>query len=180
MKILVLLLLSITLVVGCDKTKNRGIVYMPDMVVPVPYEAYSENPITKDHQTMQMPVAGTIARGKMPHHYTNSEEDSIKAGKELSDPYTETKETLERGKEVFTTFCVTCHGEKGLGNGQMVSKNFPPPPSFLGERVMPFTKGRIFHVITMGYNYMPSYGNQVARDDRWYAAQYVKHLQSSK
>ena len=46
--------------------------------------------------------------------------DQIEEAKAWQNPFTETPERLERGKELFhgKAFCVTCHGRdgKGLGN----------------------------------------------------------------
>lgn len=181
MKMLGYLLLAV-LSVACteNSTEDRGIVYMPDMVTPVPYEAYSANELMKDKQTMQMPVSGTIARGKKPHHYSKSEADSIKAGAELVDPYTESSATIERGKEVFTNYCAACHGESGEGDGPVIAKKFPAPPSLKIAKIKEYSKGRIFHVITMGFGDMPSHSNQLTIEDRWYVTHYIKQMQSSK
>jgi cytochrome c len=151
---------------------------MPDMVYSVASEAYSESDMTVDGRSMLLPVEGTIPRGKMPYHYGTSEDEAIRAGIELVDPYTETTSTKSRGREVFSQFCVVCHGETGEGDGPVVIKKFPAPPALKSKRVKEFPKGRIFHVITKGFQGMPSHASQVLERDRWYVAQYIKELQS--
>lgn len=175
----ILTLCGLLMLVSCSK-ENRGWVYMPDMVFPVPYESFSENELTVDGKSMLVQVDGTIARGKMPYAYGTSEEEAIKAGNELVDPYPETIESKARGKEVFANFCMPCHGENGEGDGPVVQKKFPAPPDLKSERLMSFSKGRIFHVVTRGFNTMPSHASQVLEKDRWYVAQFIKEFQSKK
>jgi mono/diheme cytochrome c family protein len=164
---------------SCSKSpEDRGIAYMPDMTYSVATEAYSESDIAPDGRSMLLPVEGTIARGKMPYHYGSSEAEAIRAGMELVDPYLETPESKSRGREVFSQFCVECHGDRGEGDGPVVMKKFPAPPDLKSKRVKEFSKGRIFHVITKGFQGMPSHAAQVLEKDRWYVAQYIKELQS--
>lgn len=151
---------------------------MPDMAFPVSIQAYSESTITSDGASMLLPAEGSIARGKMPYRYGNSDEQGIRAGKELIDPYLETKVSKARGQEVYLQFCFPCHGEKGEGDGPVVMKKFPRPPSYNSARIKAFTKGRIFHVITKGFRLMPSHGSQILERDRWFVAQYIKELQN--
>ena len=170
-----LLILLIPLTQSCSKSSDvRGYTIIDDMVHSPAYEAFSENSLTPDGKTMMMPVKGSIARGKMPHPYSDSEADAIKAAEELQDPYLETAATLSRGEYLYKGFCVSCHGETGEGDGPITSKKFPAPPSFKSSRVRSFNKARIYHVITAGFGAMPAHGSQLTIQDRWYLAQYVK------
>lgn len=180
MKKIITLCSAVLLVTACSKsTENRGITYMPDMTYSVAYESFSDNDITADGASMMLPVEGTVARGKMPYRYEANEEGAIKAGAELIDPHDETMESKARGKEVYGQFCMPCHGENGEGDGPVVLKKFPAPPDLRSERVMGFSKGRIFHVITRGFQNMPSHAAQVLEQDRWYVAQYIKEFQKT-
>ena len=76
-----LLILLIPLTQSCSKSSDvRGYTIIDDMVHSPAYEAFSENSLTPDGKTMMMPVKGSIARGKMPHPYSDSEADAIKPG----------------------------------------------------------------------------------------------------
>ena len=57
---------------------------------------------------------------------------------------------------------------------------FPKPPSLHNQKVLNWTDGNIFHVITNGQNVMPSYAEQVPVDDRWAIIHYIRSLQRSK
>ena len=46
----------------------------------------------------------------------------VKAGKELINPFLPTDDVLARGKLIFTTFCIGCHGALGKGDGQLIQQ----------------------------------------------------------
>ena len=173
----VTLFLFLILSQACTKDPEvRGYTIVDDMVHSPAYEAFSENSLTPNGQSMMMPVKGSIARGKMPHPYTNSEADAVKAGIELTDPYEETNHSYERGAYLYQNFCSSCHGVTGEGDGPVIAKKFPAPPSLNSRRVKEFSKARVYHVITVGFGDMPGHGPQMTIQDRWYLAQYIKQF----
>jgi mono/diheme cytochrome c family protein len=158
---------------GCTDDTQRAYEYMPDMVRDPAYKAFAPNPATRDGLTLQRPVAGTIPRGYQPFHYGPGDEEAARAGRELENPHRATPETLAKGKALYETYCLVCHGEQGKGDGPISSK-IPTPPSYTSERVLAFSPGRIFHVITLGSGKMPSYAVQLSPDDRWQIVSYVR------
>lgn len=175
-----LIILVVFLFSSCGKIKTeKGNQYMTDMVYPVPYEAFSENPLTKDGKTMMLPVTGTISRGFITYHYENSEEGALKAGRELRNPYKSTEKVLEKGKALYGIYCLVCHGETGKGDGPIVPK-FRNPPSYSSNTVSQLPEGRIFHTITKGKGMMPSHSVQLNVKERWFIVNYVKQLQKIK
>jgi mono/diheme cytochrome c family protein len=158
---------------ACKPGARPGAEYMPDMARDPAYDAFTPNPVLHGGITLQRPVDGTIARGHRPFHYGKGEAEAERAGRELTDPYTATPDVLARGKALYTIYCQVCHGERGKGDGPIVGK-IPPPPAYRTTRVLGFAPGRIFHVITMGANKMPSYAAQLAPDERWLVVTYVK------
>jgi mono/diheme cytochrome c family protein len=167
----------IFLIISCSrKNTEKGFEIFPDMVHSVAYEAYSENEVTRDGKTMQLPPVNTIARGKMPFPYGKGKEEAIRAGLELSTPYRETQKTLNRGRETYGNYCQLCHGVTGKGDGPMIPK-FPNPPSFTSRRLKTYSPGRLYHIITLGSGDMPSHGEQISRKDRWHLVQYIKYMQ---
>src|SRR5215467_794448 len=158
---------------GCGAaSQRRAFEYLPDMARDPAYKAFAPNPATRDGLTLQRPVAGTIPRGYQPFHYAAGEDEAARAGRELTNPYHATSQTLSEGKALFQTYCAVCHGEQGKGDGPISSK-IPTPPSYVSDRLMQFPPGRIFHVITMGTGKMPSYAAQLSSDERWKIVTYV-------
>lgn len=164
---------------SCDRDRNTtGWEYFDDMAHSAAYESYTPNPNFADGKTMRNPVEGTIPVGYTPYIYEKTDADRLKAGKELVNPLEPTVQNLERGKQVFSVYCMNCHGEKGDGKGFLfTSGKYPfPPKSLLSEKMMASPEGEIFHVVTVGFGVMPAHGGQVRPEDRWKVAMYVKEV----
>ena len=91
-----------------------------------------------------------------------------------------TREVLERGRQRYEINCVPCHGESGDGNGIVVARGFPAPPSYHIEHLRTAPIGHFFDVMTRGYGTMYSYANRVTPEDRWAIAAYIRALQLSQ
>ena len=136
----------------------------------------SKSDFFQNKSGMREPVNGTVARGFLPYEYKGMPDSSIKL---LANPIAVSKESLERGQERFNIYCSPCHGYFGDGDGRMRGQ-FPKPPSLHNQKVLNWTDGNIYHVITNGQNVMPSYSEQVSVDDRWAIVNYIRVLQRSK
>ncbi len=179
MKIKSLILFLCFFSFACSKNpKLPGYEFMPDMVQAVPYEAFSQNPNTPDHKTLQLPAEGSIPRGFKPYHYGNTPEEAERAGRELVNPVEASEKNLARGKKVYETYCMVCHGDQGKGDGPLIPK-FPNPPSFKTQPVKDYSSGRLYHAVTKGFGLMASYASQIPAEDRWKLVQYVQTLQKS-
>jgi len=151
---------------------------LPGMVDHVAYQALQSNPNFADGKTLREPVQGTIARGFPPLDYQATPQDAARAGKELRNPIPDTSvQAFQRGEAVFSTFCQPCHGAGALGDGNVVKRGFPPPPSLLSGKALTLQDGQIFHIITFGQGNMPSLASQISRQDRWKVIRCVRGLQ---
>jgi mono/diheme cytochrome c family protein len=184
LKIPVITLLAVMFFMSsCNHDRNQpGYAYMPDMYYSEAAEAYTPNPVFSDSLTMQTPVKGTIARGHYPEYpyKAKSADDQKRAGLELVNPFPSSPEALARGKELFSIFCINCHGALGDGEGYLfTSKRFPAQPtSLIGDLVKNKPDGELYHVITLGSlsGLMGAHGSQIAPDDRWKIIDYVREL----
>ena len=95
-------------------------------------------------------------------------------------PLPVTRELLDRGRERFEINCVPCHGETGDGNGMVVRRGFPSPPSYHIDRLREAPVGHFFDVMTRGYGVMYSQASHVTVEDRWAIASYIRALQLSQ
>jgi mono/diheme cytochrome c family protein len=91
-------------------------------------------------------------------------------------PLPRTREVVERGKTMYETHCVMCHGLSGMGDGTVIGP-FPKPPLLMSEKLVAYADSQIFHVITRGQNIMYPYGHKVRKEDRWAIVHYVRVLQ---
>jgi mono/diheme cytochrome c family protein len=132
-----------------------------------------------DGRASRVPPAHTVARGQLredEQFYTG------KIGEQLAAtfPHPVTRQTLTRGRERFDIYCAVCHGPSGNGDGMIVQRGFPRPPSFHEERLRAAPIGHFVDVITNGYGVMYSYASRVAPEDRWAIAAYIRALQLSQ
>lgn len=159
---------------GCSKdNKKPAIDYMPHMNDSFAVKAQHLGPFGEG---MRTPPKGTLAVNQpSPYRYAKDPEG---AGSTLKNPVPRTKPMLVRGQHLYNTYCIVCHGTRGEGNGSIVPK-FPQPPSLHSEKVRNWNDGRLFHIMTMGQNLMPSYATQLNEEERWAVANYVRVLQRS-
>lgn len=154
---------------ACGKHEKPDFIYMPDMV-------YSPALKAQEPDAMRLPVKGTVPRDFVPYAYSHDPEG---AGRNLKNPLRRTYAVMNRGQELFSAYCAVCHGPGGEGDGSIVPK-FPRPPSLQSDKVRGWSDGRIYHVISMGQNLMPSYASQIAQEDRWAIVHYMRALHRSK
>jgi cytochrome c553 len=140
----------------------------------------SKNDFFQDNQmASRQLVAHTVARGHL------EEDEAFYTGKIGTNlvttfPIPVTHELLERGRERFDIYCSVCHGRTGEGNGMIVQRGFPVPPSYHIDRLRQAPVGHFFDVMTQGYGIMYSYAERVMPEDRWAIAAYIRALQLSQ
>jgi mono/diheme cytochrome c family protein len=166
---------------GCDRNRNTpGWDYFPDMFYSTAYETFTGNPNFKDGMTMRVPVPGTVPRGYTPFNYTIDPESRIRAGIELVNPVAPIPEAVLRGKKIYSTFCLGCHGISGEGNGSLYTGGLYPlePRNLTDNQSTKLKDGEIFHSITLGFGSMGAHGSQIRTADRWKVVLYIRSLQS--
>ncbi len=165
-------------IVSCDRDKNNpGYDYFPDMAYSKAYETYAPNPNFADGKTLQMPITGTISRDAENYPYKKTDEDIPKAAK-LKNPFLPDNQNISRGKLVYNTICLQCHGEKADGSGHLfLSGKYPYPPADLVHGRIDMKKdGELYHTITVGFGIMGAHGLIVQPDDRWKIVLYLRSL----
>ena len=123
------------------------------------------------------PQPGTVAIGETPYPYAQNEAD--RAGAELVNPLQPTPDVVAHGKFVFEHVCITCHGPKGAGDGN-VTALFPKPPSLMTQKVRDWPDGQLFHRPMRGQNSMPSHSRQVDARDAWSVIHYIREMQKTE
>jgi mono/diheme cytochrome c family protein len=132
-----------------------------------------------NEQVDRKPVEHTIARGPFNDgsiFYTG------KTGAVLATafPMPITLDLVKQGQEAYNINCSVCHGRDGYGEGIVVQRGFPQPPSFHSERLRNAPIGHFFQVITVGYGVMYPFGARITPADRWAIISYIRALQLSQ
>ncbi|MFW5759445.1 MAG: c-type cytochrome [Cyclobacteriaceae bacterium] len=141
-------------------------------------EYYNSNPYNPYKMNMREPAANTVPRNDenvLPYRIPA---DSISlASTLLSSPLDSTEQVLQQGQVLYASFCQSCHGGAGAGDGP-VGKVYRGVPSFQASTVKNLSEGHIFHVITYGIRRMSGYGTQLDVNERWKIVKYVQTLQN--
>ncbi|MHB0777030.1 c-type cytochrome [Halomonas sp. WWR20] len=133
------------------------------------YETFEAAPQWPNNQAARDSVPGAVAR---------DEAVDLRVPEELPMPLTQA--LLARGQERFNIYCSPCHGRVGYGEGMIVQRGFPAPPSFHSDRLRNAPLRHFYDVISEGYGVMYSYADRVAPEDRWAIAAYIQALQLSQ
>ena len=173
------LLVGITILVSsCHNNAEPNYQYMPNMYEPVTYGTYSQSDAFKNGQEGQLPAEGSINRGFEVYEYPNTPEAllAVKAANLPSPLGVLSEKDIEKSKFLFDVYCAICHGEKGDGQGKLVTQGkFLGVPNYKDREI---NEGSIFHVETYGLNMMGSHANQLSKHERWLVASYVMDLKS--
>ena len=92
----------------------------------------------------------------------------------LANPQAATAESLARGKAVYETHCLPCHGVEGRGDGPVGKKYTPTPMNLTLDYVQQQSDGQLYYTITHGGIVMPFYRDAIAPNDRWNVVNYLK------
>lgn len=171
-----LLALSLALgAAGCDQ----------DMANQPRYEALEASTFFPDGAASRQPPVGTIARGHLnaDAHFSAGRIDGQLATSfpsALEEKFESQEAMLRRGRERFNIYCAPCHDQTGSGQGMVVRRGFPAPPSYHTDRLREAPVGHFFDVITNGFGRMYDYAAQTSPEDRWAIAAYIRVLQFSQ
>ena len=154
----VILLGVVLMVSGCDVSMTRQ----------NKYTTYSPADLWSDGTSARPLPAHVVAQGDI------ARED------EARNPPPVTAKLLERGRERFDIYCSPCHGFGGQGDGMVVERGFPRPPSYLEPRLLAAPANTFYNAITKGYGVMYPYATRVGPHDRWAIVAYIRALQLSQ
>jgi mono/diheme cytochrome c family protein len=173
---LILVVIVLMVVQACFDPSKPNYQYFPNMYEPVGYETYADSDAFANGIEAQLPVAGSIARGWEPYDYPDTNEGYEAAKADLKSPLEATAENSAVGKELYGIYCAVCHGNKGDGQGILMTREkFLGVPSYADRDITP---GSIYHVLMYGKNAMGSHAGQVNAEERWQIAQHVMELRS--
>ena len=137
-----------------------------------------------DHRGARPQVLNTVARGQLredTYFYTGVIQGANGYREEQNMmPFPVTMDVLRRGQERFNIYCTPCHSRVGNGLGEIVERGYKPAANLHDQVRLSQPISHYFYVMTHGYGAMPDYREQLAPEDRWAVAAYIRALQLSQ
>lgn len=159
-----------------------GLLAMPATGITLPWDKdMQDQPSVKPQETQVMTVAATVpADGKdgypPPKDIIELVRARLDAGRTLKNPIPKSPESLARGREMYETHCLVCHGPEGRGNGPVGRKYVPQPMELNFDYVQVQPDGQIFYTISHGSIAMPFYRQAIEVEDRWHLVNFIKEV----
>jgi len=160
---------ALLILTACHRNMQEQPKFLPDQ----------QNHDFSNEQVDRKPVEHTVPRGPVDDgsvFYTGQTGQALAT----TFPVPVTLDLVKQGKEAFNINCSVCHGRDGYGEGIVVQRGFPQPPSFHSERLRNAPVGHFFQVITHGYGVMYPFGSRITPQDRWAIISYIRALQFSQ
>lgn len=102
--------------------------------------------------------------------------EAPRSADELKNPRSGDAKAKDEGEDVFLTYCWSCHGEDGSGNGPASKTVDPRPANLTALVVQQQTDGAIFWKISNGRNDMTPYQSVLSESQRWALVNYIRTL----
>jgi mono/diheme cytochrome c family protein len=109
----------------------------------------------------------------------------VETADRIVNPRTRTSASINRGKIVYETYCLVCHGDTGRGDGPISADAGGPfsgvrslVTDTVGRRSDGYLYGVIVNAPLMGRGLMPRYGDKIRGTDQWDLVNYVRTLQA--
>jgi mono/diheme cytochrome c family protein len=172
-------LAAIALLSGCERA-------MHNMYDQPRYDQGEASPLFDDARAGRPPPKGSVPVAMGTVAMTSSAQRGEDAANDWHAAQTAsqlppvTRALLVRGQERYQIYCLPCHSPLGDGDGPIVRRGFPHPPSYHEQRLRDAPDRHFFDVITNGYGIMYSYADRVSPQDRWAIVAYIRALQLSQ
>jgi len=120
---------------------------------------------------------GSGMNGMMARHHATIPEEF--AG--LTNPVTADEESLARGEETYTAYCVVCHGETGMGDGAGAA-NLDPAPAPLAHTSRMLGDDYLYWRVSEGGSHdpfnsaMPAWEDAFDETAKWDVINYLRAL----
>ena len=95
---------------------------------------------------------------------------------QYKDPLADDPKAVQRGAQVFSAVCWTCHGPKGQGDGPAATGLTTAPAKLSAATVQAQSNGALYWKITHGRGDMPAYEEVLSREERWAVVHYLRTL----
>jgi mono/diheme cytochrome c family protein len=100
-------------------------------------------------------------------------------GRSEHNPLPQSDETVRRGQQAFSSYCMACHGLDGQNTGVPFADAMSPPvPRLTAPEVQRYTDGQLHSIIENGLfpSGMPAARGILSDEEIWRIVTYIRHL----
>lgn len=94
----------------------------------------------------------------------------------IKNPYANDEGSVKSGKLLYVKYCVTCHGDKGKGNGIAAAALNPKPADHTSAALQAEPDGSLYYKVTNGRTPMPQFKTTLNDAQRWTLISYIRTL----
>ena len=99
------------------------------------------------------------------------------SAKDVKNPFSGNS-SISKGKSIYKTRCIVCHGDKGKGDGPAGKALNPPAADHSSAAVQSQTDGELFWKISEGRGPMVGWKLILSDEERWHLVNYVRTLKA--
>lgn len=97
--------------------------------------------------------------------------------KNMKNPVASDATSIGEGKTLYATHCKSCHGAKGLGDGNKAAQLKTEPGNFSTADFQSQTDGSLFYKTSEGRDDMPNFKKKIPdADERWSIVNFMRTL----
>ncbi len=97
--------------------------------------------------------------------------------KNMKNPVAADAASISEGKALYATHCKSCHGTKGLGDGNKAAQLKTEPGDFSKADFHAQTDGALFYKTSEGRDDMPNFKKKIPdADERWTIVNFMRTL----
>lgn len=97
----------------------------------------------------------------------------------MANPVKSNGESISAGKALWNLHCASCHGKKGLGDGNKAAQLKTSPQDLSKAAIQSQSDGAIFYKMSEGRGDMPSFKKKIPdEEERWSIVNFVRTLKN--
>ena len=97
--------------------------------------------------------------------------------KKMKNPVAADATSISEGKALYSTHCKSCHGTKGLGDGNKAAQLKTDPGDFSKADFQSQSDGALYYKTTEGRDDMPIFKKKIPdADERWSVVNFMRTL----
>ncbi len=95
----------------------------------------------------------------------------------IKNPLENNKAVIPAARQLYTSMCISCHGENGKGDGTDAAALTPKPANYTSRTIKRETDGSLYWKMTTGHGPMKAYGEKLTDAQRWGLVSYIRTLE---